>query len=380
MGAPERDGLERGQDVEVIARRRGVAWLFSYYPLVLEGRPLGVIEVSESLEAEAEAARATVLRTVLSTLIIATLTAFLTHFLGMWLVGRPVAQLMEKARRVGAGDLSGPIELTQRDELSDLAREMNAMCARLESESRARQHALEQLRHAERLATVGRLAAGVAHELGTPLNVVTLEAKRIAVGRAVAERAVEAATTIGAQAERMAEIIRQLLDFARRRAPRPSCEDLTGLVRKDLSVLGSLAARQNVRIELVEGAEVRVRVDPGQFGQVLTNLLVNGIQAMPNGGEVRVEVGRESVDDAPELAAFVRVIDAGVGIAEADLPRIFEPFYTTKDVGQGTGLGLAVAHGIVEEHGGRIEVESVLAEGARFTVRLPLAEAAEGDA
>jgi signal transduction histidine kinase len=354
--------LARGDDAELVAPNGQVAWLYSYFPVLLHDGRFGAIEIGESLGPEGEIVRAAVLRTVFSSFALAVLAALLTSWLGVWLVGRPVAQLTEKARRVGAGDLSGPIQLSQRDELGDLAREMNAMCDRL-------QHTLEQLRHAERLATVGRLAAGIAHELGTPLNVVSIEAKRIAVGRAVGEAAQEGAAVITAQAERMTEIIRQLLDFAGRRTPRPVDLELGELAAQTLLLVGALAARHRITLRHAEKAKAYVHADAGQLQQVLTNLVVNAVQAMPAGGEVCVETGTHPRDVS--CGAFMRVIDRGTGIAPDDLPRIFEPFFTTKEVGHGTGLGLAVAHGIVGEHGGRIDVENKPGEGATFTVCLP---------
>jgi two-component system NtrC family sensor kinase len=374
LSATQVTALSRGQDVEVVATRLGLPWLYTYAPVRLDDGRSGTIELAEPLAFEDEIVRAVVLRTVMSTLLIGVLAALVTNWLGVWMVGRPVAQLMEMARRVGAGDLSHPIALAQRDELGDLAAEMNAMCERLEREQRARQQALEQLRHAERINTVGRLAAGVAHELGTPLNVVGLEAKRIAVGRAVGEAAQEGAKVIATQAERMTLIISQLLDFARRRSPRMSAVELGEVASTTLSLVAALAARSGVTLCHEAAQKVHVNADAGQMQQVLTNLVVNALQASPPGAEVRVTTGHEPSDHQPTRAAFVRVVDAGSGIEPDALPRIFEPFFTTKDVGQGTGLGLAVAEGIVEEHGGRIEVTSAPGAGASFTVRLPALE------
>jgi two-component system NtrC family sensor kinase len=364
LNAAQTARLAKGGDVNMVSLKLGMRWLYTYAPVLLDDGRLGALELSESLASEDEILRSTVLRTALSTLMIAALASIVTAGVGVWFVGRPVAALTEKARRVGAGDLSGPIVLKQRDELADLAREMNAMCDRLEDETRARQQALAQLRHAERLNTVGRLAAGVAHELGTPLQVVGLEAKRIAVGRAGGAHAVESAQVVVEQVERMSSIIRQLLDFARQRTPLPAQVDLAALAERTVQLVAALAARAEVRLD-VASAPAHVAADAGQLQQVLTNLVVNAVQASAAGGVVRVETG------SAEQGAYLRVIDHGVGIAPEALPRIFEPFFTTKDVGQGTGLGLAVAHGIVEEHGGRIEVESTLGTGARFTVWLP---------
>ncbi|HEY6876607.1 MAG TPA: ATP-binding protein [Polyangiales bacterium] len=369
LNASQTARLARGGDVELVSQKLGMRWLYTYAPVLLDDGRKGVLELSESLASEDESVRGTVLRTALSTVMIAALAALVTSGVGLWFVGRPVAALTAKARRVGAGDLSGPIALRQNDELGDLAREMNAMCDRLDAETRARQQALEQLRHAERLNTVGRLAAGVAHELGTPLQVVGLEAKRIAIGRVEGTAARESAQIVVAQGERMSSIIRQLLDFARQRTPHPARLELAALARETVQLVSTLATRSEVTLQ-VEAAQAEVDADAGQLQQVLTNLIVNAVQASPPGGAVRIETGVEGE------RAYLRVIDHGVGIAADALPRIFEPFFTTKDVGQGTGLGLAVAHGIVEEHSGAIEVESTYGAGARFTVWLPSVEAA----
>jgi two-component system NtrC family sensor kinase len=367
LNASQTARLARGGDVELVSQKLGMRWLYTYAPVLLDDGRKGAIELSESLASEDEIVRSALLRTALSTLTVAILAALVTAAVGLWFVGRPVAALTEKARRVGAGDLSGPLTLTQRDELGDLAREMNAMCDRLEGETRARQQALAQLRHAERLNTVGRLAAGIAHELGTPLHVVGLEAKRIAVGRAQGTAAIESAQVVVAQVERMSSIIRQLLDFARQRTPHPAPLQLGDIARATVQLVAALATRSGVVLE-VTAEPARVDADAGQLQQVVTNLIVNALEASAAGSTVRVETGQRA------QSAFLRVIDRGIGIASEALPRIFEPFFTTKDVGQGTGLGLAVAHGIVEEHGGRIEVESVLGQGAQFTVWLPSSE------
>src|SRR5204863_590761 len=125
----------------------------------------------------------------------------------------------QKARRVGTGDLSGPLHLRQRDELGELANEINLMCERLAEERGAREQATEQLRHADRLTTVGKLASGLAHELGTPLNVVRGRAKLIVDHEVEGKEVTDSARIVVEQAERMTALIRQLLDFARPRAP-----------------------------------------------------------------------------------------------------------------------------------------------------------------
>ena len=311
----------------------------------------------------------------------------LAWFAGSRLVGRPVGWLMEQARRIGAGDFSARLELRGADELSELARDMNAMAAKLadsrrdlEAQNAARLEAIGQLRHADRLKTVGTLASGVAHELGTPLNVVSGRAQMIVAGEVSGpEETVEAARIIHAQADRMARIVRQLLDFARLRKPEKRPSDLVQLARDAVAMLAPLARARKVRLALAPPASESIVavVDQAQLGQALTNLVINAVQATREGGvvELAVALDRSKPPGAqPATAgscACISVRDEGPGIPEEQIQQLFDPFFTTKEVGMGTGLGLSVAHGIVTEHGGWIEVRSELGVGSSFRIWLP---------
>jgi signal transduction histidine kinase len=337
---------------------------------------------------------------------------------GAQFVARPIRALVAKARRIGAGDFTGPLPAAQRDELGDLAWEMNAMAdqlaeahRRLEEQTRERIEALEQLRHAERLSTVGRLASGVAHELGTPLNVISGRAQMIVTGEVTGVDVPASAGIIETQARRMAAIIRQLLNLARRPAPRRAATDLHGLVEETLTLLQPLAEKRGIAFEWSDalhgnGASgagrrdpasetlagpqtvalngsgngthlgaVHVPVDAEQIRQVVTNLVMNAMQASRDGARIGVEVRRVKAsrpghDGAGDYVCFT-VADEGHGIADDVLPHIFEPFFTTKDVGEGTGLGLSVVYGIVEDHSGWIDVRSRPGEGTQFDVYFP---------
>jgi signal transduction histidine kinase len=252
---------------------------------------------------------------------------------------------------------------------------------RLELEVSRRESAVEQLRHADRLNTVGKLASGLAHELGTPLNVVAGRASLIASRRVAGDEACKSAEVIVQQTERMSAIIRNLLSFARRGGARKSPLDLSRLVRETVALLEPLAKKQGVEIHVMNGTPHVAPVNAGELQQVLTNLVMNAVQAMPKGGVVRVTLeqgpvpadhGRASRSSTPY--ARIRVKDEGTGIAPDVLPHIFDPFFTTKDVGDGTGLGLSVTFGIVRDHGGWIEASSTLGEGAEFVVYLPQAD------
>ena len=220
--------------------------------------------------------------------------------IGSTWIGRPLRRLIEKTRRIGTGDLSGPLKLERHDEFGELANAINSMCDQLQTaqekigqEAQARVAALEQLRHADRLRTVGRLAAGIAHELGTPLNVVSGRAGLIASGRLSEEEVQKSAVTIKSEADRIATIIRQLLDFARRNTPQRKTVDLTEVTRQTLALLTPIVEKRHCTLEVVrQPPSLMLHVDAGQIQQVLTNLIVNASEAMPSGGAVEIAITR----------------------------------------------------------------------------------------
>jgi two-component system, NtrC family, sensor kinase len=346
----------------------------------------GFLIVRESLDDEHRYVRSSVRNHLITLGVLLVLGAAGMWFVGRYFVGRPVGLLVGKARRAGAGDLSGSVVLHQRDELRELADEMNDMCnkldrsrRRLEAETEARLAAVEQLRHAERLTTVGRLASGVAHELGTPLNVVLGRAAAI-VASAAGQNAVEHAAIIERQVGRMSQIIRGLLDFARRSAPSRVRVDARQVAQATAALLKPMAQKAQVAVTVADGPETPLTADEGQLQQVLTNLVVNGIQASQPGGQVRIGCQAVAAGAAPVgpggeqvagAAVLITVADDGAGMTDSVRARMFEPFFTTKEVGQGTGLGLAISHGIVREHGGFIAVTSEVGRGTCFSLYLP---------
>jgi signal transduction histidine kinase len=357
---------------------------FAYVPLVLPDHRPAAVEVSSSLTRERDYLRESVLQALVATIVIATVCGMLAMGLGYAFVGQPIAALCEQARRIGGGDFSTRIAVRHRDEIGQLGHEINAMCDRLAeaqrqiaTETEARIATLDQLRHADRLKTLGQLASGVAHELGTPLGIIAGRAKRCragAQGEAEQRRSLE---VIVEQAERMTLIIRQLLDFGRRRGPRLGVRDVTQVTRATLDLLSPLAEKRGVALHLdADGPPIAAEVDANQLQQAITNVAINGIQSMGGGGrlDVRVERTLRTPPAGHEGRAgeyvCIRIEDQGSGIPAQQIPHIFEPFFTTKDVGEGTGLGLSVAWGIVHEHGGWIDVESRVGEGTRFSLYL----------
>jgi signal transduction histidine kinase len=341
-------------------------------------------------------------------------------------ISAPLHRLIEAINDVTKGDLGRVILREREDEVGELAERFNEMTGSLRE---AREEilanvdaklALEaRLRHSEKLATIGQLAAGIAHEVGTPLNVIGGRARQMekkalgssgeAGGAERSERidpteVAKNAAIIAAQTQRITKIIQQLLDFARRPAASRTAVNLQGIARDCLDFLEHQLATSRVEAKVLpfaidttrtEGSAVAllppetpvVRGDADQLQQVCLNLCVNAIQAMPQGGSLelatRALVRRRPGLDVAEPGRYVvlEVADTGVGIPEEDRERIFEPFYSTKSPSSdgknvfGSGLGLAVSVGIVKDHDGWIEIASRNGgPGTLFRVFLPAAE------
>ncbi len=377
-------GGETSPSTRVVTSETGELRRYTFMRLSVPDVRPGALELSESLAPERAYVRQTIESTIVTALSLDALCALLAMVLGSWIIGRPMLVLTAKARRIGEGIFGEPLRMNQRDEIADLACEMNAMCDRLveahdrvEHETRSRIAMLDQLRHADRLMTVGKLASGVAHEIGTPLNVVEARAAMIAEGTTTPAEAADYARVIVSATERIARIIRQLLAFARRETAHKTACDLSTLAKRTTELLESLAAKRHVTLRVVSGdIPCVVDADAPQIEQVLTNLVMNAIQASDGG---TVQIGVDATDEKPPADhggakatyARVRVKDDGCGISEENLPHIFEPFFTTKDVGQGTGLGLSISYGIVREHGGWIAASSNGKDGAELTIYLP---------
>jgi signal transduction histidine kinase len=371
------------QDQVVTLRDSSRRILLTYIPVQVPEARLGGLEIAQSLEQLDNYTRASLQSEILGSVGAVVIAGLLALALGVVFIGRPINRLAAKARRVGTGDLTGPLDLDQRDELGELAKEINLMCERLADESYAREQATEQLRHADRLTTVGKLASGLAHELGTPLNVVGGRAKLIADKEVEGQEVIDSARIVVEQAERMTALIRQLLDFARPRALHKAPLNVTTLGKRVCELVATIARKANVTLVPPRADEtLRVEADDGQLTQVLTNLVVNAIQATPAGGTVSLaarcvdQVPPPYIGGAEQTWMAIDVRDTGTGADEVTRARMFEPFYSTKEVGDGTGLGLSVSWGLVREHGGWIDVESTPGAGCTLTVYLPTKAAA----
>lgn len=351
----------------------GATRRFTLAPVRLDGKAAGAIEVSESPAHEGDWVRQHVNAAVVLAVMTAAGMALAAFVLGWWLVARPTRALVEKARAVGRGELEPDLTLPGNNELSQLANEMNAMCRSLGDakdattrETAARLAAVEQLRRADRLAGVGRLASGLAHELGTPLNVIEARAGLIIEDTDAGSPAQNSARVIVQCSEQVTKLVRQLLDYARPRKLERSNLSLDGLARTVTELVEPLAGRRRVTLEAASPAPVRIDGDEGLLQQALTNVVVNALHACSDGGHVRVSA------QVKDEWATVSVTDDGVGMTDDVKKQLLEPFFTTKAVGEGTGLGLPITASILEDHGGFLGVESAPGKGSTLTLHIPL--------
>ena len=289
------------------------------------------------------------------------------------MVRRPMIELQEKFARVQSGDLDARVSFANRnDEIGDLGRDFNDMVAQLKAsrEEITRLHQT-QMSRAEHFATLGELAAGLAHEIRNPLagiagvlDIASRDLPDTSPARNVMEDAKQEAVQIN-------RILTELLDTARPKPPQFRLLDIVGTAEHAVMFARQQAITKRIQIEFeVKEALPPVEHDPAQINQVLLNLLLNAIQSMDKPGTIRV-VLQQTEDD---LVA-ITVNDEGRGIPPEQLTNIFRPFYTTK--GHGTGLGLSLARRMVESHGGTIGVQSTLGQGTRFTIELPVRRVAE---
>ncbi len=362
---------------------------YTYVPVDVGRVQKGALELRQTLSSYNEYSRKMVNRALTVTILLALICGLILYFFIDRKIRFPLNSLMAQAKRIGQGDFSANNITGGNDELSEMAQTMNDMCSRLliakekiNFEYNARLKTLEQLRHTERLSSFGVLSAGIAHELGTPLNVVDGRAKMIINENLPMEDIQDCAAIIKSQAERMTVIIRQLLDFTRHPRQKKSTEDITLHIKQVFQLLHPMATKQHVSFFLnkKEDTVMRLSADFSQLQQVLVNLLMNAIQAMPNGGQVEVGLSNEMLPNSvgenriKDKYLKIKIEDEGEGICKENVQHIFTPFFTTKSIGTGTGLGLSIAHGIIEENGGWIDIESNLGHGACFTVYLPLQE------
>ena len=300
------------------------------------------------------------------------LSVAICYFLSRSLA-RPTNALVLAAQRLADGDLEQRVQLDDStEEIGMLGRAFNSMAASIEErDEQLRHRAQEEIMKSERLAMIGRLAAGVAHEINNPLGGILL-LSRLLLKKAQDESVDnENLQRIANEAERCQTIVQGLLDFARQREPKPEPLDMNDIVEKALSLLENQSLFHNIEVvRRLKTGLPPVSADASQMQQVFVNIIMNAAEAMDGNGVLTVAT--KALPESSRVEAGFT--DTGCGITEQDLTRLFEPFFTTKEPGHGTGLGLSISHGIVERHGGTLSVRSRAGEGATFVVSLPEAE------
>jgi two-component system NtrC family sensor kinase len=358
---------------------------------------LGVVDVALRLDPVQTETRAVTVQAVLTTLLEVTVGAAFVILFTRRFVAKPIQQLIEGTKTVSAMELDRPIEITRRSqELDELVDSFNAMRERLKSavaELNEMQQTLEnkveerteqlqaaqrKLVQSDRLASLGELAASVAHEINNPvsgvLNLSMLLERLMANGQYPPGREAEFRKYLGlisAETARVGRIVSDLLAFSRGSKPRRAPADLNKLVRTTLNLTEHKLKLVNAETDLqLQDNLPPVECDSSQIQQVILNLVLNGAQAMQSRGGGKLMIRTRLLPDGENVELCVH--DTGEGIAPENLPKIFDPFFTTKAEGKGVGLGLAVLYGIVKAHEGEVEVKSKRNEGTTFTVSLPL--------
>lgn len=348
----------------------------------------GALEVTRSTDRLSQARRADIRRSLLLMGVIIGFTVLAIVLLIRQVITRPIRKLIAGIDDVAKGDLSHVVLAERDDEIGTLANRFTEMTGSLresraetQRQSKARLGLEQQLAHTEKLATMGQIAAEIAHEVGTPLNVIAGRARALGKKAGDVEAIEKNSRIIAEQTGRITRIIQRLLDITRRTVGTTEATDVNindvALTTMELLETKCSSAGIKSTLDRAEGLPM-IRGEADRLQQVLLNLVLNAIQAMPDGGRLEVNTyqvkrRRPGLEHAPKQSYVVaEVADTGVGIPVEKRDKIFEPFYTSKDGEGGTGLGLAVSHGIVKEHDGWIEIDDpVGGSGTIFRVFLP---------
>ena len=370
------------QPVSFFQRQKGQLALYTFVPLRDRGEQvrgaMEIVRLATGINAKLRASRLEVIQRV----------GMLTAVLGLliWVSVRqtvlgPIRRLMAGVHALAAGQ-PAPIRARGHDEFAQLAHAFNDMADRLAeahrqlvAETETRLDLARQVRQAEQLAVAGRIASEVAHEIGTPLNIISGRAEYVLRELAPEDPKAIHLRTIVAQIDRISGIIASLLDLVRPRKPEIQDVRVAPLVTAVRELLQPTARRAGLVVSAELASELTVRADPNQLQQVVINLLVNAIEATPAGGRVAVRARAARLGDG-QPGVELEVADSGTGIRREDVPRVFDPFFTTKPPGKGTGLGLAICRDIIREHGGSIELQSEVGAGTTVRVWLPVAASA----
>jgi two-component system NtrC family sensor kinase len=352
---------------------------------------LGVLDVMLSLEQHDNMIAENTRRTILNSLFLLILISVASGIFITVLVNRPIKKLNKGIEELGKGNLNYKISLNSKDEFGRMANRFNEMSTKLNSayqeikdwsdnlnikvqeKSEELKNIYSQVMQIEKLASLGKLSATVAHELNNPLEGILTYSKLISKkirnnsDNGDFTKILSFLDLISEESARCGKIVKDLLLFSHRGDDEMNIESLITIIDKSVTLIHHhLEINKITLVKDYSAYEIKVQCNSQKIQQALMSLLINAIEAMPNGGTITVALTQN------QDLAVIRIIDEGTGILEKDLPNIFEPFYSTKEASKGTGLGLAVVYGIINNHGGQVVVEKTSPHGTTFKITLPI--------
>jgi two-component system NtrC family sensor kinase len=389
-------GTRVSQEVYDAVLKRGIPWvgrafvvnhwyITAYEPVKdIDGKIIGMLYVG-MLEKPYKDLRNNVMLTFTGIAGLCAISLLVILFFITSSITKPLRGMVLATKKIAQGDLNHKVEMDFRDEVGQLAQSFNRMTEnlkianenliqwgktlekRVEERTKELREMQDYLLQSEKLASLGKMAAGVAHEINNPLTSILINTHLMLEKLEKRHEFFENLSLIADETSRCTQIVKGLLEFARQNPPQKVLTNINDLIERTTLLLENQASFQNIRIvKELDHSLPPIKLDKSKIQQVFWNLMLNACQAMPKGGQILIS------DKLSEDKKYieVRFIDNGLGIPKENLNKLFDPFFTTK--GSGTGLGLAVSYGIIQQHEGKIEVKSELGQGTVFTLSLPL--------
>jgi two-component system NtrC family sensor kinase len=377
-------GTQLSEDVYKQVLEKGLPWMHrafvvnnwyiaAYEPIKnIKGDIIGVLSVGILEDKFTDMRKRAVAVFLVITLAGMIVAFFVSNFLARSFL-QPIKKLISASSQWAKGDLDYRIKITQKNEIAELEKTFNLMASSLkERDDKLREYTDQQIMKSERLATLGQLAAGVAHEINNPLGTISIYTQMILddLGKDN-DSCRENLAVVMKQTNRAGRIVKDLLEYARQPEPEMRILNINDVLRKAIAIITHPAELQSIVVSTNLAPELPdSQGDGDKLQQVFVNIIMNALQAMPQGGELTV-VTRPAEDNK---LIEIEISDTGCGIPQEHLSKLFDPFFSTKSAGEGTGLGLSVSLGIVQRHNGTIDVKSKVGEGSRFIIRFPVGE------
>jgi len=331
------------------------------------GNNIGMLGIS-ILEAKYRDSRKRTIFLFIGILFIGVFVAALISYYFTHQIDKPIKKLVLASQKIANGDLDFQVTVKTSDEIGLLGKAFNKMASSLKERDKKLQEKTQQtIMQSDRLATVGQLAAGVAHEINNPLGGILVYSHLLLEDTSPNDPGRENLEKIIYQAKRCKKTIKGLLDFSRQSEPDMELSNINEIVNNVFGLLESHPIFREIKIiKQLSNKPLLTMLDKSQFEQVFINIIMNAAEAIKGKGQLILETSRTNEMVVTEFT------DTGCGIQEENLEKLFDPFFSTKEVGQGTGLGLAISYGIIERHNGNIEVTSKVGVGTTFLVKLPI--------